>query len=111
MAKNYTDIWKGFQFRSPTYLDGHIEPYEFDLVKWQEHEPYEVTNFETGEKEMSDRSCFSIATLTWNPKEEWFDFRSVGLRYLEHRIDRLEEWILKFCEFKAIELEGSNYDS
>ena len=33
MVKEYTDIWNGFQFRAPTYLDGHIEPYEFDLVK------------------------------------------------------------------------------
>ena len=88
MAKEYTDIWNGFQFRSPTYLDGHFEPHEFDLVKWNEQK----TN------------CFSIATLIWDSKEEWFKFKSVGTRFLEYRENRLEEWIMKFCEFKTIEL-------
>lgn len=100
----YTDEWNGFQFRAPTYLDGHFEPYKYDLVKWQDCEPYEVTDLNTGEKKIKTRNCFSIATLTWNPKNESFDFESVGLRYLEYRIDRLEEWILKFCEFKTVEL-------
>ena len=104
MSKEYTDRWNGFQFVSPSYLDGHFEPFKFDLVKWVEDKPHEVTDLETGEKKMQTEYCYSIAMLIWNPKEEWFDFESVGTRYLENRIGRLEEWILKFCEFKAIEL-------
>ena len=105
MVKEYTDIWNGFQFRAPTYLDGHIEPYEFDLVKWQDYEsPIEVVDLETGERKMSTKCCFSIGTLIWDIYEVWFTFKSVGTRYLEHRIDKLEEWILKFAELKAVEL-------
>ena len=104
MIKEYTDEWNGFQFRSPTYIDGHIEPYKFDLVKWEDCNPIEVTDFETSEKRMENRNCFSIATLIWDSDEEWFDFKSIGTRYLEYRIDKLEEWILKFAKFKAVEL-------
>lgn len=104
MDRVYTDIWNGFQFRQPTYFDGHFEPYKFDLVKWEEHEPYEVIDWYTGEKKMSTKNCFSIGQLIWDAKEEWFDFESVGTRYLEHRIDGLEEWILEFCEMMEKEL-------
>lgn len=103
MLRSYGEEWNGFQFRSPIYLDGHFDPYKFDLVKWKECEPTEVIDFTTGEittseKKIQTRYCFSIATLTWNRKEESFDFESVGLRYLQHRVDGLEEYILKFCE-------------
>lgn len=105
MVKEYTDIWNGFQFRSPTYIDGHFEPYEFDLVKWQDYEsPIEVVDLETGERKMSTKGCFSIGTLIWDIDKGWFSFKSVGTRYLEYRIDKLEEWILKFAELKAVEL-------
>ena len=50
MVKVYTDIWNDFQFREPVYLDGHHEAHKFDLVKWEEHEPYEVFDLYTGEK-------------------------------------------------------------
>ena len=47
---------------------------------------------------MSTRSCFSIGFLTWDEKECGFEFESCGLRYLKHRIDGLEKFILDFCE-------------
>jgi hypothetical protein len=53
---------------------------------------------------MSDRYCFSIGQLSWDKEEGWFDFESVGTRYLEYRIDGLEEWILEFCEVMEKEL-------
>ena len=53
---------------------------------------------------MSTKGCFSIGTLIWDIGEGWFNFKSVGTRYLEYRIDKLEEWILKFAELKAVEL-------
>ena len=98
MTRVYTDIWNGFQIRQPIYLDNHFEPYKFDLVKWEEHKPYEVVDWYTGKKIMSNKSCFTIATLTWNKREHSFDFKSCGLRYLEHRVDGLEKFILDFCE-------------
>ena len=104
MVRVYTDEWNGFQFRAPSYLDGHFEPHKFDLVKWEEHEPYEVTDWVTGEKIMSTRNCFTVATLIWDSKESCFEFESCGLRYLEHRVDGLEKFILDFCEMIEKEL-------
>ena len=104
MVRVYTDIWNGFQFRAPTYLDGHFESHTFDLVKWVEHEPYEVTDFYTGEKFMQTRHCYSVGTLVWDERESGWEFESVGRRYLEERIDGLEEFILDFCEMMEKEL-------
>lgn len=104
MARVYTEEWNGFQFRSPTYLDGHFEPYEFDLVKWKECEPKEIIDFVTGEKKIQTRYCYSVGKLVWNKNEEAFTFESIGLSYLTNRIDGLEEWILKFCEEMEKEL-------
>lgn len=98
MERVYTDEWNGFQFRAPTYLDGHFEPHKFDLVKWEDCEPHEVIDWVTGEKKMSSRFCFSVGTLIWDSKEPEFYFESCGLRYFEYRIDGLEEFILDFCK-------------
>ena len=105
MLITYGEEWNGFQFRSPNYLDGHFEPYEFDLVKWKDCEPMEVTDLKTGKKKIQTRFCYSIGKLTWDKKEGGFEFSSCGLRYLKDRIDGLEEWILEFCEEMAKELE------
>ena len=91
MARVYTGEWNSFQFRSPTYLDGHFEPYEFDLVKWKECEPEEVMDFITGEKKIQTRYCYSIGKLIWDKNKQAFTFESIGLRYLTNRIDGLEE--------------------
>ena len=104
MTRIYIGEWNGFQFRSPTYLDGHFEPYEFDLVKWKECEPEEVIDFITGEKKIQTRYCYSVGKLIWDKNEQAFTFESVGLRYLTDRVDGLEEWILKFCEEMEKEL-------
>ena len=97
MLKIYSEEWRGFQFRAPLYLDGHFEPFEFDLIKWFDCEPHEVVNLASGKKEMLSRYNISIGKLTWNPKEPQFEFQSVGLRYFEHRTDGLEDFILDFC--------------
>lgn len=105
MIKTYTDRWNGFQFREPVYLDGTRVKNKFDLVKWVDYlSPVEAVDFYTGEKVIKNEGCFTIATLTWNPKEEDFDFASCGLRYLEHRIDGLEKFILDFCDMMKEEL-------
>lgn len=105
MLRTYGEEWNGFQFRSPNYLDGHFEPYEFDLVKWRDCKPTEVVDLKTGKKKIQTRYCYSIGRLTWNREEGGFEFSSCGLRYLTDRIDGLEEWILEFCEEMRKELE------
>ena len=98
--------FKDFEIRDICYFGEPTKnrPIEFDLVKWQEHEPYEVTDWKTGEKKLSTKNCFSIGTLWWNDKEPCFEFKSCGLRYFEHREDGLEEWLLKWCELKEVEI-------
>jgi len=108
---DYTSRWNDFQFRSPVYMDGRIEPYKFDLVKWEHYEPIEVKDLLTGEKKMSDESCFVVGTLIWNPKEEDFEFESCGLRFLEYYIDGLNKWITAFAEMKRIELKSKDCDN
>lgn len=110
MLKEYTEVWNNFQFRQPIYLDGHFEANKFDLVKWVNCEPREVLNMETGEKEIMSRYCFSIGRLIWNPREPGFNFESIGLRYLEERVDGLEEFILNFCKEMEEEINGGFND-
>ena len=105
MLRTYGEEWNGFQFRSPAYLDGPFEPYEFDLVPWETCEPTEVPAFKTGNQKIQTRYCYSIGGLIWNKKECAFTFESVGLRYLQHRVDGLEDYILKFCEEMKKELD------
>lgn len=50
MVKEYTEIWNGFQIREPVFLTGKKDPYMFDLVKWEDHDPIEVTELSTGER-------------------------------------------------------------
>ncbi len=94
----FTEEWNGFQFRSPTYIDGHIEPYKFDLVLWRIDE-------------RGNKYCFSVGFLEWNEKESFFTFRSVGIRYLEYRVDGLEKFILDFCADmeKSLTENGNSY--
>lgn len=111
--KTYTDIYKGFQIRDVNYLGEPPKdaPIKFDVVQWINHEPYEVIDGKTGEKRMSDRSCWSVATLEYNPKEPDIELRSVGLRWLEaHPDEDVEEWILKWCNYKLHELYTNEED-
>lgn len=100
----YTERWNDFQIVSPTYLDGHFEPDEYRIIKWvQREEPVEITDLSTNRKTMSTEYCFTIGELNWNKKEGCFDFESSGLRFFEHYIDGLNEWIMEFCKDKQQE--------
>lgn len=83
--------FKQFEIRKSTFIGNppteDYHKYNFDIVKWLD----------------DDSHCFSIGMLKWNKKEFDFDFESVGTRFLECREDGLEEWLLKWCELKAIE--------
>ena len=104
IVRVYTDEWNSFQFIAPRYLDGHFDPYKFDLVKWVNCNPHEVIDLYTGKNKISTRYCFTVATLILDKREQWFRFESCGLRYLEYRIDGLEKFILDFCKMMEREL-------
>ena len=106
--KNYTEIVDGFQIRDVAYLGEPQKnrPVEFDIVKWVDCEPHEVTNFITGKKEIQTRYRYSVAFLEWNPKEPCFEFKSVGLRWLRaNASESVIKMILNFAENKQRELE------
>ena len=67
MLRTYGEEWNGFQFRSPIYLDGHFDPYKFDLVKWEDCDPHEVTDFTTGEKN-SNKILFQCCNVNMGQK-------------------------------------------
>ena len=48
--------FKDFEIRPTCFLDGHTDQKKWDVVKWQFHDPIEVTDLETGEKKISTRS-------------------------------------------------------
>ena len=55
-------------------------PYRYELVKWHD-----------------GGHCFTIGYLEWDG--DGFNFRSCGTRYLEHRENGLEKWLLAWCNF------------
>lgn len=82
--------FKQFEIRKPTLCGNpptkDYYKYHFDLARWAEDNSH----------------CWSIAALEWIKEDECFAFYSCG-RYLKYREDGLEEWLLKWCELKAIE--------
>ena len=98
MVKEYTEIWNGFQIREPVFLTGKKDPYMFDLVNWEAHNPIEVTELSTGKKKISTRSCFTVGTIRWDTREPGFEFESCGLRFLENYVEGLNQFVLDFCE-------------
>lgn len=58
---------------------------KYELVKWQ------------------GKGCFVVGWLEWDRKEEYFSFRSCGLRYLQYRENGLADWLLAWCKMKEIE--------
>lgn len=88
--------YKKFEIRKPTIIgkppkDDYFK-YNFDLVKWSKDNSH----------------CWSIGSLHYRTDGDGFEFESVGLRYLEYREDGLEEFIIKWCELKELEIEGED---
>lgn len=97
------------EIRDITYFPGYepkTKQRRFDIVKWENHPPREVTNLRTGKKEISTCNCYSIATLEWDEKERGFELHSVGTRWLEAAPSKkVCDMILKFCDKMAAEYE------
>ena len=103
-VKTYGKMWCNFQFRAPTYIDGHTEPYKFDLVKWCTHEPMEVYSIDKSKNITTTKGCYSVGMLEWDPKDEYFEFRSCGMRYFEAHVPGLEKFIKDFAEEMRVKL-------
>lgn len=98
-------MFKNFEIRPVKSLDGVVDPKRFELVKWYDHDLVLVTDGRTGEKKISTRNCYVVAWLTWDTKEREFDLESVGLRLVEHWVDGLDQFIIKWCEMAAVCME------
>ena len=103
----YTDRTDGFQISDVHYVGlppKDAQP-KYAVVLWYEHDPWDVVDGITGEKKTVAESCYVVAFLEWNPKEPGFEFRSVGLRWLESApTNRAIKMILNFCDEKEKEL-------
>ena len=105
MIREYTPIVDGFQIRDIVTLENFASdtypenPTRFDIVKWVECEPYKATDLKTGEEIIKSKYCYSVGTLEYNPKEPCFEFKSIGLRWLEENPSKkVIKMILGFCE-------------
>lgn len=99
MKKVYFEF-KDYSICSVTTLSGEEMDDKFAIELTQEHEPMEVLDYITNEKKIVTSSSFVIGMLEWNSKEEAFEFKSVGLRYLEYGTEELSELIIKFAELE-----------
>lgn len=115
--KEYTPVVDGFQIRDMVYIgfdsDGNYESKEaekdFDIVKWVKCDPYNVIDAKTGKGKTIDQYCYSVGCLEWDEKEEDFNFKSIGLRWLESNPSmKVIKMILGFCEMMTPILENND---
>ena len=93
---NYTGRIDGFQIRDVTYigLPPKSTPPQYDIVKFSIDKKDGLPGF---------------GDLVWDSKEPCFDFKSVGLRWLEaNPTQAVIDMVLKFAEEKEMELENDD---
>ena len=107
----YDDI----EIRDLTYIPGY-EPEEdqriYDIIKWEPCDPIYVET-KSGQMKYMTETCYSIATLIWDSKEEDFYLKSVGTRWLEVAPSKeICNMILDFAHTKEKEFaeEDGDYD-
>lgn len=111
----YTPRVDGFQIRDVTYVGlppKDAQP-KYAVVKWvQREKPIEVYDLRLGQTRLSSEYCYVCADLEWDADEGCFEFRGIGLRFLEaHPSEAVMDMILDFCEKKAKEILASEgYD-
>lgn len=113
--KEYTDRVDGFQIRDIAYFGKPPidAPIRFDIVKWvQEEKPHIGTVYRStdsgdwiAKEEIITEYCYSVGMLEWNSHEPCFEFKSVGLRWLEAKpSNAVVDMILDFCNQKEKEI-------
>lgn len=113
--REYTPIVDGFQIRDIIYIglesdsQNKNNPTSFDIVKWEECEPHEVIDEITNKKKVITKFCYSVGYLEWDEKESCFEFKSVGLRWLEaNPTERVIKMTLMFCKMMEVILNLEN---
>lgn len=84
MADKYFSVgleFKDYFINRPCYLDANKEP---------EPNTYTVCKMHSDNK-----SHFVIAYFWWNPKESNWEFKSMGVRYIQEHEPGLNDWIIK----------------
>jgi hypothetical protein len=108
MVREYTERYKGFQIRDVTYLGEPPTdtPPTFDVVKWKSYDtPIEARDLLDNKIKTFKEYCYSVGYLEYNVNELCFEFKSVGLRWLEaHPDEDVENWIIKWCDYKSQEM-------
>lgn len=101
----YTERVNGFQITDPTYLGRPPKdtPIRYDIVKWVKYpEPVKAVVIEEGKskgiQEVSEY-CYVVGQLEWDKKDGGFDFRSIGMRWLEAKPDEaVVQMVLDFAD-------------
>lgn len=89
--------WGNYEIRDVVNLFGKESPNHYDLVLWQEHDPYEVTDFITGERYTSCRSCFSLGFIKPDREGDYY-FETTGTRYFDYYEHGLSEFVKMFLD-------------
>ena len=106
-VREHTDIFKGFQIRDICRLNELPEPPTTTKPEPPTTTKYDVVQWFKGHGE--EPHCWSVARLVYDEKEACFDLESIGLRWLESHPDQeVCDWILKWCEWKIMELDRDN---
>lgn len=105
---------KEFGFAKVHYLgqpDKDVFPQKIDIVKWVTlDEPMRVFDLEMGRHKYITEYSYTIAQLEWDAHEDWWDFKSIGTRYLKDGTEDLSKWILDFCGSFAVDDSGELYE-
>lgn len=95
--------WRDFEIKPTMFIDGHIDPCKFDLVRWYAHTHIESYNPLNKTTELIDCSCYSIASLNWCKSSGRFSFESYDMRFIDDYEEGLVQFIKEFTTSKEKE--------
>lgn len=90
-------VFKDFEIRQCMSLNDEIISDKYELIKWTT-------------KGFDKRYCFVVAYIEFDRRELGWEFRSVGTRYLEHYVNGLNEWILKYLDCLKLIIKDEDED-
>lgn len=87
--------FKDFEIRPCGEWNGRH--HNFELVKWYKtNTPVEVINVETEEKVFRSEFCYVVAWIDYNDREPCWEFKSVGMRFIDDYVEGLCDYIKQF---------------
>lgn len=93
--------YKWFEIIPTKFLDGHIEPDNYQVVVWNKEPP--GGDFE--------EYCFAIAQIYYDQKEEQWELRSYGTRFLTYYDEGLARYIDRYIDLLEVIREGKEDES